>query len=145
MDPHQDSYFLPVSKVNIMKHIVKQAQPQHEHATQSHLSGRMLDNCKKTFIATQGHIAKTNNTIFANMALMALVCHHDCPLVLANMTSAGKQQYYTLALIKALLQQLLTEWNVGLLYDIACQLEHSMQKVHSFTCHVLVQAELGLA
>jgi hypothetical protein len=79
------------------------------------------------------------------MALMALVCHHDQPLFLANMTSAGKWQYYALALIKALLQQLLTEWNAGLLYDIACQLEWSMQKVHSFTCHVLVQAELGLA
>jgi hypothetical protein len=50
----------------------------------------MLDDCEKTFIAAQGHIANTNNAIFANMALMALVCHHDQPLFLANMTSAGK-------------------------------------------------------
>jgi hypothetical protein len=128
-----------------MKHIVEQARPQHERATQSHLSGGTLDDCEKTFIAAQGHIAKTNNAIFADTALMALVCRHDRPLFLANMTSAGERQYYALALIKALLQQLPTEWNVGLLYDIACQLERSMRKVRSFTCHVLVQAELGLA
>jgi hypothetical protein len=50
----------------------------------------MLDDCEKTFIAAQGHIAKANNAIFDNTALMALVCHHDCPLFLANMTSAGE-------------------------------------------------------
>jgi len=60
---------------------------------------------------------------------MALLCRHDQLLFLVNMTSAGEQQYYTLALIKALFQHLPNDWIIGLLYDVACQLEHSMCKV----------------
>ena len=46
------------------------------------------------------------------------------------MTLAGEQQYYTLALIKALFRHLPDDWVIGLLYDVACQLKHSMRKVH---------------
>jgi len=60
---------------------------------------------------------------------MALLCCHDRPLFLVNMTSAGERQYYVLALIKALFQHLPDDWVIGLLYDVACQLERSMCKV----------------
>jgi len=59
------------------------------------------------------------------------------------MTSAGERQYYTLVLIKALFQHLPNDWIIGLLYDVACQLECSMRKVHAsdtITVPVLSQA-----
>ena len=80
-------------------------------------------------VAVQSHITKANNAIFADTALMALLCHHDCPLFLVNMTSASECQYYALVLIKAIYQHLPGDWTVGILYDVACQLECSMRKV----------------
>jgi len=88
----------------------------------------VLDDCQKTFVAAQ-NISKASNKIFADTAIMALVCRHDCPLLLANMTSAGERQHYALALLRELFRQLPNDWHIGLLYDIACQLRRSMQKV----------------
>ena len=86
------------------------------------------DDCQKTFVAAQ-NISKASNKIFADTAIMALVCRHDCPLLLVNMTSAGERQHYALALLREFFRQLPNDWNIGLLYDIACQLRRSMQKV----------------
>jgi len=88
----------------------------------------VLDDCQKTFVAAQ-NIPKASNKIFADTAIMALVCRHDRPLLLANMTSAGERQHYALALLRELFRQLPNTWHIGLLYDIACQLRRSMQKV----------------
>ncbi|KAG1888615.1 hypothetical protein F4604DRAFT_1877200 [Suillus subluteus] len=60
--------------------------------------------------------------------IMALLCRHDCVLWLVNMTSAGEKQYYALALIKKLFEHLPPTMTVGILYDIACQLERSCLK-----------------
>lgn len=86
------------------------------------------DDCQKTFVAAQ-NISKTSNKIFADTAIMALVCRHDCPLLLVNMTSPGERQHYALALLREFFGQLPDNWDIGLLYDIACQLRRSMQKV----------------
>ncbi|KAL1740633.1 hypothetical protein HDZ31DRAFT_47104 [Schizophyllum fasciatum] len=47
------------------------------------------------------------------------------------MTTAGEKQYYAVALVDALMENLPDGWRVGLLYDIACQL-HSSAVKHSF-------------
>lgn len=94
-----------------------------------------IDDCEKQFTAAQSHIAKANREIFADTAVMALVCCHDQPILLANMTSAGERQHYALALLREVFRHLPSEWKLGLLYDIACQLERSMQKVRlNLTC-----------
>jgi hypothetical protein len=117
-----------------MRHAVEHTRPSDSRAnakSQATLPDDTLDNCEKVFTAVQGHIAKSSNKIFVDTALMALLCCHDQPLFLVSMTSAGKQQYYTLVLIKALFLHLPNNWIIGLLYDVACQLEHSMCKVHA--------------
>lgn len=129
VDPHPDSHFLTKDEVETMKRIVERARPSEARPGAMALPDETLDDCEKTFIAAQSHIAKTNNAIFADTALMALLCRHDRPLFLVNMTSAGERQYYALALLKALYQHLPDDWVVGLLYDVACQLERSMRKV----------------
>ena len=133
-DPHPDSHFLTVKEVDTMRQVVERARPSEARAGTgtAALPDDTLDDCEKAFIAAQSHIAKTNNVIFADTALMALLCRHDRPLFLVNMTSAGERQYYALALIKALYQHLPDDWVVGLLYDVACQLERSMRKVCRF-------------
>ncbi len=114
-----------------MRQVVEKGRLANNRAANSSgpLSDSILDDCERMFIAAQGHIAKADNTIFADTALMALVCHHNRPLLLANMTSAGEKQYYALALIKALFRHLPDDWHIGMLYDVACQLERSMRKV----------------
>jgi Kyakuja-Dileera-Zisupton transposase len=129
VDPHPDTHFLAAHEVENMKRIVENARPSEACAGAMALPDDTLDDCEKIFIAAQGHIAKTNNVIFADTALMALLCCHDCPLFLINMTSASKRQYYALALIKALYRHLPNDWVVGLIYDVACQLKRSMRKV----------------
>ena len=132
VDPHPDTHFLLVKDIESMKHVVEHARPSSSRSNAELWAGLlddMLDDCEKAFTTAQGHIAKTNSTIFADTALMALLCHHDCLLLLVNMTSAGEWQYYTLALIKALFRHLPDNWVIGLLYNVACQLEHSMCKV----------------
>ena len=134
VDPHPDTHFLSVHDVEAMKRAVEHARPADSRANAkswTSLPDDTLDDCEKAFTAAQGHIAKSSSTIFADTALMALLCRHDRPLFLVNMTSAGERQYYALALIKALFRHLPGDWVVGLLYDVACQLERSMRKVRA--------------
>ena len=134
VDLHPDTHFLSEHDVESMKHAVEHARPSDSGANAKSwatLPDDTLDNCEKAFTAAQGHIVKSSNTIFADTALMALLCRHDQPLFLVNMTSAGERQYYVLALIKALFRHLPDDWVIGLLYDVACQLERSMRKVRA--------------
>lgn len=134
VDPHPDTHFLSVNDVESMKCAVESSRPSDSKANAKSwaaLPDDTLDDCEKAFTAAQGHIAKSSNAIFADTALMALLCRHDRPLFLVNMTSAGERQYYALALIKALFLHLPNDWVIGLLYDVACQLERSMRKVRA--------------
>ena len=88
----------------------------------------VYDDCQKTFTTAQS-ISKASNKIFADTAIMAPFCWHDCPLLLVNMTSSGECQHFALALLHEYFQQLPNDWHIGLLYDIACQLHCSMQMV----------------
>ena len=105
-------------------------------ADKQDIPDEVYDDCQKTFIAAQ-NISKASNKIFADTAIMALVCRHDCPLLLVNMTSPGERQHYALALLREFFQQLPNDWHIGLLYDIACQLRRSMQKV----CAILISGD----
>jgi Kyakuja-Dileera-Zisupton transposase len=44
------------------------------------------------------------------------------------MWTVGKKQFYALALIDALMKEIPCHWQVGLLYDIACQLHCALIK-----------------
>lgn len=132
VDPHPDTHFLSEHDVESMRLTVEHTRPSGTRTnteSSATLPDDTLDDCEKAFTAAQGHKAKSSNRIFADTALMALLCRHDRPLFLVNMTSAGERQYYVLALIKALFQHLPDDWVNGLLYDVACQLERSMRKV----------------
>ncbi|KAG6913802.1 hypothetical protein DXG01_004197, partial [Tephrocybe rancida] len=88
----------------------------------------VLDGCESGFTATDERRAKASTQFFDNTALMALLCHHDIVLFLANMRSAGEKQHYVISLIETLFQHLLLKCRLGILYDIGCQVKRSCVK-----------------
>ncbi|KAG1847703.1 hypothetical protein F4604DRAFT_1935747 [Suillus subluteus] len=95
-----------------------------------------LDACRESFLAADEKREKASTRFFADTGIMALLCRHDCVLWLVNMTSAGEKQYYVLALIKKLFEHLLPTMTVGILYDIACQLEQGILSCIVFSISV---------
>ncbi|KAF9506035.1 hypothetical protein BS47DRAFT_1254742, partial [Hydnum rufescens UP504] len=88
----------------------------------------VLNNCEKSFKATDENRQKGSAASFADTGLMALICMHDRVLYLANVTSPGEKQYYAVALLMALFRGLPSWWKAGILYDIGCQLHRSTLK-----------------
>src|SRR5260370_23380152 len=84
--------------------------------------------CNDSFITTDGNCIKAATQYFDDTGLMALLCQHDQPLFLANMWMAREKCFYALALISAVFEHIPKDWWVGLLYDIACQLHHHLNK-----------------
>ncbi|KAJ3978980.1 hypothetical protein F5890DRAFT_1421989 [Lentinula detonsa] len=103
---------------------------EEDDRIESHLKvpKSVLDTCNDSFTAADGDRQKASTQFFDCTAVMGLLCRHDNVLWLVNMTSAGERQHYALALVDILFKHLPPNWSVGILYDIACQLERSCVK-----------------
>lgn len=100
--------------------------------TSARVADDVLDECEQSFIAAQEKVAKASTNYYADTGLMALLCRHDRVLWVANMTTPGERQHFALALLRKLVQELPDDWRLGVLYDIACQLSRSIEKVSVF-------------
>lgn len=87
---------------------------------------------------------QASTQFFSDTGVMALLCHHDRILWLVNMTSAGEKQHYALALIRRWFKHLPSNFKVGLLYDIGCQLERSCCK-WGFLTDILPRIVFGIS
>ncbi|KIJ37663.1 hypothetical protein M422DRAFT_177688 [Sphaerobolus stellatus SS14] len=131
---HPNTHFVPEDDVNHMEFEVEEARGSKRsqgllrELMQGLLPDSILDDCEESFIAAQEATAKASGKFFIDTGLMALVCRHDRPLWVVNMTTPGEKQFYAFALIKQLFKHLPDHWKIGLLYDIACQLQRSMAK-----------------
>ncbi|KAJ7472816.1 hypothetical protein FB451DRAFT_1175525 [Mycena latifolia] len=88
----------------------------------------VLDGCEASFKAADERRVKASTQFYDDTALMALLCRHDRVLWLVNMHSVGEKQFYVLLLLETLFQHLPLAITIGLLYDVACQLERSARK-----------------
>ncbi|KAF8574524.1 hypothetical protein K439DRAFT_1649758 [Ramaria rubella] len=88
----------------------------------------VLHECNESFIAADEALIKASMIFFDNTGIMALLCHHDHVLWVANMKSTGEKQFYAITLLLTLLQHLPTQTKVGTFYDIACKLHESAIK-----------------
>ncbi|KAF7372750.1 hypothetical protein MSAN_00480600 [Mycena sanguinolenta] len=88
----------------------------------------VLDECESSFKAADEKREKASTQFFDDTGIMALLCRHDRVLWLVNMRMPGEKQYYALALLETLFQHLPSNIQVGVLYDIACQLHRSCTK-----------------
>ncbi|KIJ30222.1 hypothetical protein M422DRAFT_187417, partial [Sphaerobolus stellatus SS14] len=141
---HPSSYFLPEDELAEMERLVEEKrQLKGTKATaallremlKSFLPDDVLDECERSFIAAQEATAKASGKYYVDTGLMALVCRHDRLLWIVNLTTPGEKQYYAFALISRLMGEIPGHWRIGLLYDIACQLERSMLKHHILAEH----------
>jgi len=60
---------------------------------------------------------------------MSLICRHDIPLFFANIDTPGEQLKYAIALILWFAKHVSRHSTSSVLYDIACVLDRSVQKV----------------
>ncbi|KAI6098777.1 hypothetical protein EV401DRAFT_2061976 [Pisolithus croceorrhizus] len=74
----------------------------------------VLKGCNESFTAADERHQKASTQFFSDTGVMALL--------------SGEKQHYALALVKALFNHLPSNFHVGLLYDIGCQLEQSCRK-----------------
>lgn len=134
---HPDSVFITEAEVQTMADYVESVRPKKQKAQGSEDDGyepgmrvptSALNDCDNSFIAADENRQKASTTKFADTGLMALLCRHDRVLWLVNMTSAGERQYYALALLQRLFENIPRSMTVGLLYDIGCGLDRSCKK-----------------
>jgi hypothetical protein len=155
VDEKHPSIFLTESEVNSMEIYVNQhrsARVADGNQDTCHdgyegplkVPASILDGCGESFTAADERRQKASTRFFSDTGLMAILCRHDRPLWLANMTSAGEKQFYALALIKKIFENIPSTMTVGLLYDIACQLHRSFIK-NNFLPHILPRLVFGLS
>lgn len=128
-----DGRFVPAPNVESMEAEVEErrkrkAKPR-TRGTSARVPDHILDECEESFLAAQETVAKASKNYYSETGLMALLCRHDRVLWVVNLTSPGERQHYALALLRQLGQELPLDWTVGVLYDIACQLSRSIEKV----------------
>lgn len=142
---HPKTVFVPPEEVEKWKHFVDEvrpgraasAKPKNGMPTLDEEDGfegslkvpnSVLNACGESFTAADGDRHKASTEFFDSTALMGLLCRHDRVLWLVNMTTPGERQHHALTLVDTLLEHLPAHWTIGLLYDIACQLERSCVK-----------------
>ncbi|KAJ7639516.1 hypothetical protein FB45DRAFT_977229 [Roridomyces roridus] len=87
-----------------------------------------LNNCRNSFTAADENRAKANTAKYDDTGLMAMLCRHDRVLWVVNMHSAGGKQFNVLLLMEILFQHIPRKATIGILYNIACQLERGARK-----------------
>jgi hypothetical protein len=141
LPPYSQSFFIPPDEVKEMRENVDKArggekdQDEEENDDENdrlpglQLPNYVYDSCTSRFLAAQDGNQKAEKSIFADTGLMALICRHDRILFMVNLQDPGERQYNALALIKRLFSELPSQWQLGILYDIGCQLHKSIVKV----------------
>ncbi|SCZ92543.1 BZ3500_MvSof-1268-A1-R1_Chr5-2g07961 [Microbotryum saponariae] len=63
----------------------------------------------------------------SDTGLVACVCRHDIALKMVNLYQSGEKRYYGLSLLQHISNQLPSDDTLGVLYDVACNLDGYMQ------------------
>ena len=101
----------------------------HPKVYQPKVPDEAVNDCEKTHEAANKHKQKMNMDHFDDTGVIALVCHHDIPLFLANIDTPGEGQKYAVALLEHLFSLLPTQASVAALYDVGCVLDRSLHLV----------------
>ncbi|KAF9236950.1 hypothetical protein BU15DRAFT_88926 [Melanogaster broomeanus] len=144
------SFFLPPDFIMKMEAHVEQCRSrgkEHDDILEEgmRVPVSVLDGCGESFKAADEKREKASTQFFTDTGLMALLCHHDHVLWLANMTTAEEKQYYALVLIQQLIDHIPDTMRVGLLYNIGCQLEHSLCKWKFFNHQLLSRFQFAIS
>jgi hypothetical protein len=112
---------------------VEQAKATTVASSRSRLSStipsKVLDECEESYKAAQEKMRAVDDDAFDSKGIMALVCVHDVPLLLADVKTKGEPRYLAISLLKTLSEHLPECATIGVMYDIGDQLDRTIEKV----------------
>lgn len=108
---------------------IEEARKRPAKSRQPQVPDEAIDACEDSHEAGSGSNVKTSLEHFDDGGVMALVCHHNIPLFLANIDTPGEQQKYAFALIKHLFSHIPPTATVKVLYDVGCVMDRSRELV----------------
>ncbi|KZO89545.1 hypothetical protein CALVIDRAFT_464841, partial [Calocera viscosa TUFC12733] len=120
--------FLPKSKISEARTIMEDAKAKtagRRTERRSKIPRESLDRCRRAFKVADENANLVDDQLFDITGVVILVCRHDVPLFVCDITTPGERQEYAFALIWALLAELPSRATIGVLYDIGCQVDHS--------------------
>jgi hypothetical protein len=91
----------------------------------------VLDDCESSYKASQEKLHELDESVYDVKGIMAMVCAHDVPLYLADVEGFGEPRYLAVALLQKLDSMIPENASVGVMYDIADQLDRTIDKVRS--------------
>ncbi|SGY14356.1 BQ5605_C010g06155 [Microbotryum silenes-dioicae] len=86
----------------------------------------ICDACADSWKAANGGATQISRGK-SDTGLVACVCRHDIALKMANLYQSGEKRYYGLSLLQHISNQLPSNDTLGVLYDVACNLDGYMQ------------------
>ena len=126
---YEPSYLLPKAQIDAVGRCIDRACRHPSKGLQSKVPDEAIDQCEASYEAADGQKQRASTDAFDDTGLMALICHRDIPLFLANIDTPGEQQKYSIALIEHLFTLLPYQANVIVLYDVGCVLAHLLSQV----------------
>jgi hypothetical protein len=129
LHPHVPEHYVSKAEVDAAGEHIAKVRTKPAKTRRIVVPDAAIDECEDGHIAGTGTKTKTNPERYNDTGTMALLCRHDIPLFLANIDTPGEQQKYAVALIQKLYSMLPETATVAVFYDVACVLNHSLQKV----------------
>ncbi|KAJ7592392.1 hypothetical protein C8J56DRAFT_1044865 [Mycena floridula] len=125
---YQNRRFLSKEYIDAVGERLAQAKKRPAKAYTSPISEATINGCRESHHAAKGDDAgdgaegNGKGIEFDDKGIMALVCRHDIPILLANIDTPGEQQKYAVALIEAFCQMIPREVTSTFCYDVALSL-----------------------
>lgn len=134
--PYALAFFLSPEQVAAAEAILEAARSRPARKYEGVVPDVAIDGCEEAHTAGDDSKEKTASARFDDKGLMALVCRHDIPLAVANITSPGEGQKYVLALLTWLFEEIPPDATVAALYDIGCVADRTRQIVSLYFCRM---------
>ncbi|EMD35682.1 hypothetical protein CERSUDRAFT_85646 [Gelatoporia subvermispora B] len=135
---YDPEYFLPkvfVDAVGTWIGQQRQKPPKPDYVPK--VPDAAVDSCQHGHEAANEEKAKTDPERFDDTGVMALVCSHDIPILMANIDTPGEQQKYAISLILWLFLLLPDNATVAGLYDIGCTTDRSINLYDLLPAHIV--------
>ncbi|KAH7101878.1 hypothetical protein BKA62DRAFT_618111 [Auriculariales sp. MPI-PUGE-AT-0066] len=117
---YQTKFFISDTFVEAVDLALKLAGQRKPREYKGVVPEEVVKECESSHTAGDGNRIKAAGDIHDDRGLMALVCRHDIPLYVCNITTRGEQSKYAIALIIWLMLHIPFWMTATALYDIAC-------------------------
>jgi hypothetical protein len=127
--PYDHAFVIPEAFVDEMGAKLEEARGRPARLYRGVVPATALDDCEHSHIAGNESKAKTTGRQYDDKGIMALVCRHDIPLLICNITSSGEGQKLIFALLVEFSKHIPSNATVDVLYDIGCTSDRTRQLV----------------